>query len=128
MPSMSTVFEIGSKGASMVGGALDSAQSNGAFLTVGGKQSVAGVDSSAQQALGVAQKAPDMAVSLTTAGANLAVDATKTALTFTGAGAAIAAGIQVVQTMVEKGLEKMSDAKAQGSTANREAEAPGRGE
>ena len=124
MPEMSSVFEAGSKAVSSGQDAISGAKEQGSFLTAGGDQSVAGVDSSAAQALAVSQKAPDMIISIGTAGVKLAIEAVKVVLVATGVGAGLVAVVDGIETAVSKGLDKMKSSKSEASQVNKEAKGP----
>lgn len=125
--NLTRAFEVGSKGldtAVNVGGQV---QDKFSFLQVGGRDSVAGVESAAAAAMAASQNAPALAVKLGTAGMDLAVTATKSVLSATGVGAKVAMAIDLVQTAVHKGLDKMGSAQAAGAVINKPAAAAGRG-
>jgi len=124
MPEMSSVFEAGSKAVSSGQDAISGAKEQGSFLTAGGAQSVAGVDSSAAQALAVSQKAPDMIISIGTAGVKLAIEAVKVLLVASGVGAGLVAVVDGIETAVSKGLDKMKASKSEASQVNKEARGP----
>jgi hypothetical protein len=122
---MSRAMEMGSKGVDAAGGMGGAITDKFSFVQVGGKDSVAGVESAAAAAMAASQNAPAMAVNFATAGIGLAVTVAKAVLTATGAGAGIAAGIDAVQTAVNKGISKMNQASQGGAAINKPAAAAG---
>lgn len=125
MVSMSSALSVGS---SAVGGAErahDLATKKGKFVAVGSKEFMsASVGDAAGQANAMAKKAPEIMVTIASAGAKLAAKAAMTvvkgALTATGVGAGVAVAIDAAETAISKvankAMEKMQAGMQEGNS------------
>lgn len=122
---MSNALSVAGSAVGGVEKSHDIVTSKGKFLSAGSKELMsASVTDSAGQASAMSKKAPDVAITMASAGGKLAaqagVAAVKAVLTATGVGAGVAVAIDTAQTIItkvaDKAMEKMQSGMEQGNS------------